>query len=119
MFCVAKVVGAWFVLMLFSTNLIGLVVRGLVTPLEGPDLGTSNAFLSGEVRKAKRADRILTLGSACVTVIYLYALLHYWHLGVAFAAVMFMASRIPTFCVRSAPARRSNRGTSRRVSCIG
>lgn len=96
MLCLAKVAVAWLVLMLLGTNLIGMIVRGLVAPPRLRDLDADlPAWLAGEVKRFERADAILTLGSACVGVLYLVALVHFWNVWVAVAAVMFMVSRIP------------------------
>lgn len=93
--CLVKVVLGGFILMYLGINLVGMVVRGFVTPVDLRDVQTDALWLVDEAKKAERADRMVTLASVVVTVLYLYALVHFWNVWVAVAGIMFMVSRFP------------------------
>jgi hypothetical protein len=94
--CLIKTVGGWVALMLIGTNLLGMVVRGLVA---APGMDQLEAEMPqpvrDEVAKAKLANVGITLFSALLGVLYLYLLLRFWNLGVLAIAVMLMLSRLP------------------------
>ncbi len=85
----------WLVFMFIGTNLIGLVVRGVVG--EGVPSSTEyrEPILRKEAAKLERMNLWLTLISALVIVAYIYTLFRAWNAGVAAAALMLMIARIP------------------------
>lgn len=94
--CVIYAVGGWVALMLIGTNLVGVVVRGLVAApgMEQLEAGL-DPFVRREFAKYKRANVGVTLAFALLGVLYLYLLLHFWNLGVLAVAAMLMLSRLP------------------------
>jgi hypothetical protein len=94
MICVLKAVIGWVVLMLVGTNLIGMVVRGLMNPAARlqPDL---DPFVQGEVARYRRANTVVTGIFTLLTLAYLYALLRFFNVAVALAAFMLITGRIP------------------------
>lgn len=90
---VLKAVGGWVALALIGTNLVGVVVRGLIDA-PGTSPGTS-AWVRDEFAKERLANIGVTLFFALLGVLYLYLLLRFWNLGVLAAAVMLMLSRLP------------------------
>jgi hypothetical protein len=99
LFCLLKTIIGWIVLMIVGTNLIGLIVRGLVRTPEMRELEdtifTTPPRVADEVAKFKRIDIGVTIFFCLLAIVYLYLLFHYWNLGVTFVAFMFMASRLP------------------------
>ena len=91
-----KALVGWVILMLVGTNLIGMVVGGLV-PASGmaeTEAGI-NPTLSHEVARHKRVNVGMTLFFVVLVVLYLFLLMRLWNLKVLAAAVMLMLARIP------------------------
>lgn len=97
MLCILKSIGAWLVLMIIGTNLIGLIVRGCLwmpTPVhESPDYETE--VIRSEWARLVSANTTLTLIATLAAAGYLFALHHYWNWYLACAAAILMATRIP------------------------
>jgi hypothetical protein len=95
--CLVKTVVGWVVLMLVGTNLLGLVVRGLVPAHEARKMEvlTSDPFVQELITRHKRANVGVTVFFAALGLVYLYALLRFWNIGVVGAAVMLMLGRLP------------------------
>lgn len=93
--CLVKTVVSWVVLMLIGTNLIGMVVRGLVAAPEGGFKEPLHPALCDEVSKYKRANVVVTAFSVLLGVLYFYLLLRFWNFGVVVIAAMLMLSRLP------------------------
>ncbi len=82
--------------MLIGTNLLGMVVRGLVPAPGMVELEAGlHPALRGEVARDKRANAGITLFFALLVVLYLYLLLRFRNFGVLAAAAMLMLSRLP------------------------
>ena len=90
LFAVLKALGAYLVLMLIGTNLVGIIVRGLIrSPKKDPHgnpIG-ENISSSGSIA--------LTLILSLITIAYLYALYYFVNIYVLAAGIMIMLSRIP------------------------
>lgn len=83
---ISTIVG-YIILMIMGVNLIGAIVRG---------------FVQSDIERQIIGENISESKSIGVTVVfillsaaYLYALYHFWNVGVAIAAIMLMISRIP------------------------
>ena len=88
----------WLALMFISTNLIGMLVRGLVLISEVKKLIAegNDAFkkVVAEFYKQNEERRVNVIASVLI-VIYLIAVFYFWNIGVVIAAVMIMIARIP------------------------
>lgn len=96
MLCLFKAVVGWVVLALVGTNLLGLVVRGLVQTPKAREMEdrTTNPVLKKMIARHKRANVGVTVFFAALGLVYLYALLQFWNIGVVGAAVMLMLGRL-------------------------
>ena len=77
--------------MLIGTNLLGIIVRGVVTSYKKDEHG--NYQIVEDITSS--TSIIMTIVSSLVSILYFYALYHYWNFGVVIAALMLMFSRIP------------------------
>lgn len=77
--------------MLIGTNLLGIVVRGLIPSYKKDEFG--NLQLAEGVNT--RMYIFTTIISTLVSFLYIYALYYYWNIGIAIAGVMLMISRLP------------------------
>jgi len=90
--------GAWLILILIGTNLIGMLVRGLALTFEVNKLlsNGSPAFRKVVDEFYKPSEEKRTNVTALVlVVVYLVILFYFWNVGVVIAAVLVMAARIP------------------------
>lgn len=83
---IAAILG-YIILMLVSVNVVGGIVRGLVSG--NPD----NAVVTENISESKSI--VTTVIFSLICIVFLYALFHFWNIGVVLAAVMLMISRIP------------------------
>lgn len=90
-FCIIKAVAGYLILMFASTNLLGMVVRGMRTTHtknnEGDLIAMENI--------SSRPSIIMTIMFSVISVLYLYALYHYWNIGVLLAGLILMLTRLP------------------------
>lgn len=88
----------WLVLMIVGTNLIGMLVRGLVLVSDVEDqLSKANDTfkkIAGEVYNPK-TERKVNFIALVLIIIYLITLFYFWNIGVVIAAIMLMTARIP------------------------
>ena len=89
--CIVKSIIGYFVLMLIGTNLLGIVVRGL-KPTHVRD---SDGYLLEIENISSNKSIIMTIIFSIITVVYLYALYHYWNIGILAAGLILMVSRLP------------------------
>lgn len=85
----------WFVLMLISTNLIGMFVRGFFpdgTEALRKDL---HPALHKELDKNKRANIAVTVLSFVFIAVFLYLLFAFVNIWAVVAALLLMLGRIP------------------------
>jgi len=86
----------YFVLMLLSTNLLGLLVRGLFSNPELDRLKREgHEFIKNEIEKSQRAEKWVNITALLLIIVYFYLLFHFWNLGVVVAAIILMAGRLP------------------------
>lgn len=97
MICVIKALFASLAMWLISTNLVGMVVRGVLFRPPEVDAPTDRvaAFINDEARTAKGSNAVLTLFSIAAAAGYIYSLAHFWNPIVASAGVVFMLTRLP------------------------
>lgn len=94
--CVIRTIIGWLVFMLLGTNLLGMVVRGLISVPAAKNLEEKlHSALSGEIDKYKRANIVVTAFSVLLGVLYFYLLLRFWNFGVVLVAAVLMLSRLP------------------------
>ena len=74
--------------MFVFTNLLGIVVRGMVQ---------SKDEFGNNIREdiTERKSIILTLIFTVITLATLYALYYFWNIGIVGAAILLMISRLP------------------------
>jgi len=86
----------YFILMLLSTNLLGLFVRGLFT---NPNLekleSESHELIKQEIKKTERVGKWLNITAFLAIIGYLYATFHFWNIGVTAVALLLMIVRLP------------------------
>jgi hypothetical protein len=97
MLCILKAITAWVIMLLVGTNLIGLIVRGLFWSPPSVDAPTDRVqeVLARESSRMSLTNGVMTFGSMILAAGYLFALFHFWNLGLALAGIAIMASRLP------------------------
>jgi len=89
---------AWLVLILIGTNLIGMLVRGLVLTSEVSKLLAkgSPAFkkVAAEFYKSSEEKRTNIIALVLI-VAFLGVLFYFWNIGVVIAAALVMIARVP------------------------
>ena len=89
---------SWLALMVIGTNLIGMLVRGLVlvSDVENQLSKADDAFkkTAEEIYDPKVERRINFIALALI-IIYLITLFYFWNVGVVIAAIMLMVAHIP------------------------
>ena len=83
---------AWIVLMVASTNLVGIVVRGLIPNPELDEIASKNVLIASEHQKAQRTTNIF---ASILIIAFLSALYYFWNVGLVLAALMLMTARVP------------------------
>lgn len=87
---------AWIVLSWLSINLCGMVIRGLFVNRDLVDLQQNgNEFIKKEASKGILVEFATTITSLVILSAFMYALYHYFNLGVVVASLMVMISRLP------------------------
>lgn len=89
--CVLKSILGYFILMLIGTNLLGIIVRGIVPSYKKDELG--NIQLAEDINS--KAGISITIISSLLLILYIYVLYHYWNIGIAIAGVLLIISRLP------------------------
>jgi len=93
---ILQTVGFFLIIMFLSANLLGLLVRGLFSNPELEKLEQEGSdFIRDEVKKSRRADKMLNITALILIILYFYALFHFWNLGVLAVALIIMAGRLP------------------------
>jgi hypothetical protein len=88
--------GAWLVLLFVCTNLVGFLVRGLVTDPEMAQLqAEGHDFMKSIMREHRKADHKANIVALILILAFLVALYQFWNAGVVVAALIIMAARIP------------------------
>jgi hypothetical protein len=91
----AAIIG-WFVLALLSTNLLGLLVRGMFRDPEIDRLiNEGHQSVKQEASKSRRADTFLNIAAVALIVVYLYLLGRFSNVFFVIVAMTLMATRLP------------------------
>jgi hypothetical protein len=83
---------SWFALMFVSTNLTGLLFRGLFTNAELEEIVSDNEILARHHRNSERKTNII---AAMLIFAFLSIIYYFWNAGLVIAVAMLMISRIP------------------------
>lgn len=88
----------WLVLVLVGTNLIGMLVRGLVliTDVEDQLSKQNDTFkkIASEIYNPK-TERKVNMIALLLILAYLGILFYFWNIGVVIVALIIMIARIP------------------------
>ncbi|MBL7214912.1 MAG: hypothetical protein ISS71_04465 [Phycisphaerae bacterium] len=96
-----KVILVWGMLVYIGVNLVGFVMRNFVSWLLSPvdpseDVSEDfKEFFAREMRANRAADKTTGLIFLVLTVAYLFAIYHYWKVGLVVSAVLVMIARFP------------------------
>lgn len=86
----------WLALVLIGVNLIGMLVRGLVSNPEIDKLASEGADFTKKLAKEHHnTERKINIIALVLIIVYLIALFYFWNIGVVITATMIMAARIP------------------------
>lgn len=86
----------WLALVLVGINLVGMLVRGLISNPEMDKLAAEgHEFVKKLAREHQEAEKKVNYVALLLILIYLGALFYFWNIGVVVAAVMIMIARIP------------------------
>lgn len=87
---------SWLALVLVGINLVGMLVRGLISNPEMDKLAAEgHEFVKKLAREHQEAEKKVNYVALLLILIYLGALFYFWNIGVVVAAVMIMIARIP------------------------
>ena len=98
MLCILKAITAGVIMLIVGSNLIGLIVRGLFwspPTVDAPNDDPVQELLARESSRLSLANRAMTFASVILAAAYLFALFHFWNLGLALAGVLIMTARLP------------------------
>lgn len=86
----------WLALVLVSINLVGMLVRGLVSNPEIDRMATEgHDFVKKLAKEHQEAEKKVNFVALILIIVYLAALFYFWNIGVVIAALMIMLARIP------------------------
>lgn len=88
---ILKTIIAYLILLFVGTNLLGIVFRGLL-PTHRKD---SDGNLVVLINPANTRSTIITVIFTLISVLYLYALYHFWNVGIMLSGLIIMLTRIP------------------------
>jgi len=97
MLCILKTFVAWVALLVISRNLFSAVVRGFFVqklPTDAPS-EELRAVLNKESRRMYAVDFAMTLLFAFLGAGFLFALYHFWNIGLAISAGLMMVLSLP------------------------
>lgn len=100
MLCILKALIAWVVLIFIGINLAGFIMRGLVwepPALEALTDPTDRVrkILEIETRRMRFGNAFLNLLTWAAAAGYLFALYHYWGIGLVVAGAILILTRVP------------------------
>lgn len=88
---ILKSIFGYLVLMLIGTNLLGMIVRGIL-PTYKKD---ADGNLQLAIDDKSSGGIVLTVICCVIAILYFFSLYHYWNIFLVVAASMLMVSRIP------------------------
>jgi hypothetical protein len=89
--CIIKTIVGYFILMLAGSNLLGMVVRGIIPTYKKDADG--NIQLAMDVKS--NGGIAITIIFSLISILYFYVLYHYWNIGVVIAGAIMMFTRLP------------------------
>ena len=106
MFYIIKAIIAWGIMLIIGINLIGFIVRTLFwsppkfdipldMSIDHVQLYPVKKAFDHEIRRAKFGSKVMALFLLIITAAYLFALYHFWNLGLAVSAGLLMIARLP------------------------
>ena len=98
MIVIFKAIIGWLIFMLIGTNILGVIVRGLIQhPVKKED--EDHKLLNDEIDKQIKWYVRFSFLFLFIAVGYFYVLYHFWNAGVMCAAMMVVFSRLPDLLV--------------------
>ena len=86
----------WLAMLWLSINLIGMLLRGLVSNPEIDQLATEGSdFIKKIAKEHQEAEKKVNFVALALIIVYLVALYYFWNVWIVVAALMIMAARIP------------------------
>jgi len=106
----------YFILMYFSVNLLGFLVRGLFSNPEIDKLEKEGTdFVKKQIKKNKKVDNLININAIILIVIYFYLLFHFWNIGIVIVSLMFMISRFPDLLWEIKNGRKIDKSTPKNI----
>ncbi len=86
----------WLALVLIGINLVGMLVRRLVSNPEMEKLAAErHEFVKKLAKEHQEAEKKVNYVALALILIYLGVLFYFWNIGVVIATIMIMIARIP------------------------
>lgn len=86
----------YLVLMVLSTTLLGLFIRGLFSNPDQVRLKQEgHEFIKKEIEKSERANIFINIIALILLIVFLHFLYRFWNIGVVVAAIIIMIGRLP------------------------
>lgn len=95
MICILKTIVATIILMIVSTNIIGLILRKPKSPKINTDNKETIEFLQNEYKSFDKKNNIISIVSIIVAIVYLFTLFYFWNIWLSISALLFMLFRLP------------------------
>src|SRR5687767_9513441 len=97
MFCILKAILVWIALLYICTNVVGLIVRGILWRPPSLDLPSDggNEIFNKELHRLKSGNNLLTFISIVTFFILLIFTYYFWNILLTIAVAMVMVSRLP------------------------
>lgn len=89
--CLLKTIIGYFILLFAGTNLLGLIVRGIIP--------TYVKDVDGDLRAlpniSSSKNLLITIAFSTILIVYFFFLYYYWNLGILSAGLILMFTRLP------------------------
>lgn len=93
---IIKVVLTWLIFLIVSTNLIGLIIRGLKPRGEIDKLeNEAHPIIKNEIEKYRTSGIVFSAIFGLLSLVILYFLYRYMNLGAVIAVILIMGARVP------------------------
>lgn|GEM_PF-5413245 len=106
MLCILKAIIAWIILIFAGGGIIRVLQRGLLPPFPLTDPTADpevEKILRRSLRGSKRAHAAWIPVGVFLTCGYLFALYHFWNVGLAATALLLLIAATPRLVWRSPP----------------
>ncbi|MCO4291361.1 hypothetical protein NF867_00610 [Solitalea sp. MAHUQ-68] len=88
--CILKTIAGYFILMFVGTNLLGIVVRGIL-----PTYKEKSEEPAKALDERSGGGIVVTIIFSLLSLAFLYVLYHYWNWGITLAGLILMLTRLP------------------------